>query len=547
MGGQAGDRYRQGTAGQATVGVVLVVALVVLGSTAVFALGSSALTDTEQRSDLERAQQAMTLFDSQTSQVALSESDRQTVRFGRTSGAYHVDPTAGTISIINVDRDDDEDDITWNATGFPTDSAADDDDDIEFVLRPTTLGAVVYENDGGQTIAYQGGGVWQKGPDGASRMISPPEFHYRAQTLTLPVVQVSGGGSAGGSAQATVSEGSFRARAVYPDSTESFSNGDPFANPVRNGSVIVRIESEYARAWGAYFDERTDGEVTYPTDGVVAVELVSLAQVGDFDMPLEGGSVVVNGAAGAHSIDRDDAGETAFSITLRPDDADSAKFANLQWSLYADEGDREFEIHLTKAGGGGGCSGGSTSTAAHLTIYYSWNGGEDYHGWKTTTPVGAKCANLDTADPEDEIYLEVTFVDDDDDDGVYDDGEGGSDVQFEYQSLSSSDLEHFNPNGDLSTSANGNLRALDGHDDSPQGAWESVSPDPGTPTTLSSDQLVNHYFAELPDEFGLRVDDKGSDTTNEDASSGQFYNSGSDRYVTYLHVTTNQVEVEVED
>ena len=58
---------------------------------------------------------------------------------------------------------------------------------------------------------------------------------------------------------------------------------------------------------------------------------------------------------------------------------------------------------------------------------------------------------------------------------------------------------------------------------------------------------MNHYFAELPEEFDLRVDDKGSDTTNDDASGGTLYNAGSDRYVTYLHVTTNQVEVEVED
>ncbi|MEF8790985.1 MAG: hypothetical protein V5A61_12740 [Haloarculaceae archaeon] len=538
MGGRAGGQYRQGTVGQATVAVVLVIALVVIGSTAVFALGDQALSDTERRSDVERAQQAMTLFDSQTAQVALSESDRQTVRFGRTAGTYRVDPTAGEISIINVDRDDDEDDISWTADGYPTDATAGDDDgDIEYIHNET-LGAVVYESEG-RAIAYQGGGVWQTGPDGAARVVSPPEFHYRAQTLTLPIVQVTGEGSASGSARASVSAGAFRARDVYPDASETFDVGDPdpFSNPVLKGSIIVRIESEYARAWGAYFEERTDGVVSYPSDGVVAVELVSLAQIGEFDMPLEGGAVTIDGVSGDHGVKRQGmADETAFSIRLRPDDADSAKFSNLQWSLYADEGDREFEMHLKKAGGGDDCSDGSTSLGAHLTIYYSWDGGDHYHGWRTTSPIEAQCANLDASDAEEEIYLEVPFVDDDDADGEYDDPEA-SDVELEFQSLSNRDLEHFNPNGALDGS-----RPVDGH----SAGWEPVDPSAGS-TTLTTDQLVNHYFAELPEEFDLRVDDKGSDTTNEDASSGTFYNAGSGRYVTYLHVTTNQVEVEVED
>jgi len=517
------------------VGAVLVIALVIAGSTAVLALGNQALTDTERRSDVQRAQQAMTLLDSQTAQVALGESDRQTVRFGRTSGTYSADPTAGEISIINVDRDDDEDNITWTADGYPTDAVdGDDDGDIEYIHNET-LGAVVYDGDD-RTIAYQGGGVWQREPGGGTRMVSPPEFHYRAQTLTLPIVQVKGEGAAGGSARATISKGDFRARSVYPNASDSFDNGGPFRNPVENGSVIVRIESDYANAWGSYFEERTEGNVTYPADGVVAVELVSLAQVGEFDMPLEGGSVTIPGAAGGHSVEvASSAGETAFSIRLRPDDADSANFANLQWSLYADEGSQEFEMHLKKAGGGGGCSGGTTSTAAHLTVYYSWNDGTDYHGWRTPSPIDAQCDDLN-GDGDDEIYLDVTFVDDKNSNGVYDDDEAG-DHQLEFQSLSANNLEHFNPNGDLDDS-----RELDGH----LAGWEPVDPTAGS-TTLAADQLVNHYFAELPEEFDLRVDDKGSDTVNEGASRGTFYNTGSGRYVTYLHVTTNQVEVEVED
>ncbi|MEF8840742.1 MAG: hypothetical protein V5A62_03830 [Haloarculaceae archaeon] len=528
-------RRRPDTRGHAVIGVVLVVALVIVGSTVVVAIGGQALRETEHRSDVERAQQAMTLFDAQTTQVALGDADRRVAPLGRTSGTYRVEPDTGEISIINVDRDDDGDDITWTADGYPTDAVdGDDDGDVEYVHNET-LGAVVYES-GDRTIAYQGGGVWQRDPGGGVRMISPPEFHYRAQTLTLPVVQVTGEGTASGSARASVSKGAFRARPVYPDASAAFDNGDPYLNPVENGSVIVRIESEYAEAWGTYFEERTDGNISYPADGVVTVELVSLAQLGEFDMPLEGGSVSVPGVAGEHSVEvESSAGETAFSIRLRPDDADSADFANLQWSLYADEGDQEFEMHLKKAGGGG-CSGGTTDTAAHLTIYYSWNDDEDYHGWKTTDPIDAECDDLD-GDGDDEIYLDVIFVDDKDGDGVYDDNEAG-DHQLELQELSSSDLESFNPNGDLNESY-----ALDGH----TAEGEPVTPTTGSPGTIrAADQLVNHYFAELPEEFDLTVDDKGSDTVSEDTSEVTFYNSGGGRGVTYLHVTATQIEVEVD-
>jgi hypothetical protein len=513
------------------VGVVLVVAMIVIGSTVVVALGGQALRDTEDRSDVERAQQAMTLFDSGIEGVALGESDRRTVNLGRTSGRYRVDPTAGEISIINVDRDDDgtndDGDIDPNTGGS--------DNDDEYILAPTTLGAVVYEG-AEHTVAYQGGGVWQRGPDGAATMVSPPEFHYRGRTPMLPVVQVVGGGTAGGSASVTVSKGAYRARNVYPNASRSFANGDPFENPVHNGSVIVRIESAYADAWATYFEERTDGNVTRRAPGVVTVELVPPGRDGEFDMPLEGGGITVDGASGGHGIERTDAGKTAFSIRLRPDDPDGAKFSNLQWSLYADEGDQEFEIHLEKAGSTDSCADGSTSTAAHVTVYYSWNGGEDYHGWRTTTPVEAKCANLDPSDAEEEIYLEITFVDDDGD-GVYDDDEGADDVQLEFGSLSTDDLERFGVRGTL----NGSY-PLEGH----SAAGEPVSPVAGS-TTRSSDQLVNHYFAELPAGFALRVDDRSSNTVDEDASTVTFYAAGGGEHATYLHATATKVEVELKD
>jgi hypothetical protein len=109
---------------------------------------------------------------------------------------------------------------------------------------------MVYETDGVR-IAYQGGGVWKKG-EGEAVMVSPPEFHYRGQTLTLPVVNVTGDDQVSG--KVNVRQGGISQE--YPNET--------FVNPVpAEREVVVTVKSEYYRGWGTYFERRTDGNVSY--------------------------------------------------------------------------------------------------------------------------------------------------------------------------------------------------------------------------------------------------------------------------------------------
>jgi hypothetical protein len=237
-------------------------------------------------------------------------------------------------------------------------------------------------------------------------------------------------------------------------------------------------------------------------------------------MPGDDGSITVSGATGDHSTKN-------YSITLRPDDSDSADFNNLQWSMYVEEGDQQFEMHLKKSG-----SGSCSDIKADLTIYYSEDGGATYQGWHADDAYEAECDDLD-GDGDDEIYLEAVFVDDKNDNDDFVEIET-DDVNLTNTSLSSNDLEHFNPNGDLESST-----TFDGHGD-----WEPETYSAGDEETV--DRLVNHYFAELPSEFDLTVDDKNSDTVNEEASSGELVTGGSGRYVTFLHVTENEVEVDLD-
>jgi len=214
-----------------TLGLVLVFGVVILGASAVVVLGSSAVGDSEQSLSTQRAEKVLTQFDSKAALVALGNTDVQSVRFAdRESGRFRVLNGSGWLNVT----------IRNSTSGVKTH------------LVNQTLGSVTYDN-GEDELAYQGGGVWRSSGN-SSRMISPPEFHYRNGTLTLPIVNVTGqraldGGAALGHAE-TVEQ--------FP-----IAGASDRRNPLDEHRVFVVVRSDYYRAWGQYFEERTDGNVVY--------------------------------------------------------------------------------------------------------------------------------------------------------------------------------------------------------------------------------------------------------------------------------------------
>jgi len=229
------------------IGVVLVFAIVVAGSTLTIALGADAFASTSDRLHSDRAEQSMTQLDSQISLVGLGSSDLQQVELSGSTGDYAVENGSGTMTVSYTNR----------TTG------------VETVIVPeANMGAVVYRN-GETAIAYQGGGVWRRSEGGGTTMVSPPEFHYREATLTLPLVSVSGDPSLDNSATISGNESTQ----YYPNESRDF------GNPLENGRVNVTVQSDYYRAWGAYFTERTDGSVSYDhDDDEVTITLVIPAE-----------------------------------------------------------------------------------------------------------------------------------------------------------------------------------------------------------------------------------------------------------------------------
>lgn len=82
-------------------------------------------------------------------------------------------------------------------------------------------------------------------------MVSPPEVHYRGTTLTLPMIRVVGEGNRGRSSFVRVSTATD---GIYPTASRH--------NPLTPGQVNITVQSRYYRAWGTYFEDRTQGRVT---------------------------------------------------------------------------------------------------------------------------------------------------------------------------------------------------------------------------------------------------------------------------------------------
>ena len=227
------------------LGTVLLLGLTVAVVGTTVALGATALDDSQRTADLQRVEGAMTQVDSKASLVAHGGSSAQRVRMDVGRGAdFRVDEDAGWLRI----------EVSGGDNGT--------------VTNQTSLGAIVYER-GGETVAYQGGGVWRSS-GGRSRMVSPPEFHYRGtdgpETLTLPLVSIeNGSGPLGDTVRIGESPGD--AESVFPN--------DDYDNPLSDSNVTVEItvQSEYADAWGRFFESRTSASVTELDDDRVRIRL----------------------------------------------------------------------------------------------------------------------------------------------------------------------------------------------------------------------------------------------------------------------------------
>ncbi|ACM56792.1 DUF7289 family protein [Halorubrum lacusprofundi] len=208
------------------IGVVLLLGITIAAVTVTVATGSAALglvTDEARSASVENG---MSQLSSQSSLVALGGTDARRFDLGSVDGGQlRLDEEAGRVE-VRIENGTDTI-TTYNGS----------------------IGTLEYVGDR-RNVAMQGGGVWAM-EGGRGRMISPPEYHYRGETLTFPIVRLIGDESS-----PTSGTGIVRRTANDPGAvTET-------ANPLRNGTVVVEVESEYYEGWYDFFTRRADGTVT---------------------------------------------------------------------------------------------------------------------------------------------------------------------------------------------------------------------------------------------------------------------------------------------
>ncbi|MFB6125115.1 MAG: hypothetical protein ABEJ59_04065 [Halanaeroarchaeum sp.] len=484
--------YRGGRRGQSqTVGVVLVLALTVISAGAIAMMGGTAIDRTQQTVAVQSAEHALSQLDSEVSLVALSRADRQSVALGGRDGTLTVFPDRGHITVTHL-----------NYTEYGDDE----------VIYDATLGEVRYEV-GDQVIGYQGGGVWRSAGGNGSTMVSAPEFHYRGQTLTLPVIRLRGNDSVAGPVTADVSDGSG-GRSVYPDETRTYTNTSrTFRNPVQNGTLRVTIQSEFYRGWAAYFRERTDGDVTtFDGNQTAQVDLISPGMQGTFQMPFDGDPISLRGTGNGHPL-----GE--FQVRILPDQPESQTFSGLKWSLWAQRGNQQFEFNIRANG-----NPGDNDTVA-ATVYYS-NGTAD-QVWHNDSAYTVRYTDID-GDGTPEYHLDVDLT---------------GNASFTYGS-GGNDLIQFSVNNTVPDPVT--------FDEHPQVSWEPHTFAVGDRTTVGN--VTNHYVGLYSASVDLHVKDGNANTQgvgnnagniNERISSGYLEYNSTGNYVNFLYVSENNVTVDL--
>lgn len=218
--------YGRERAQSEVLGTVLLLGITIAAVTITVATGSVALaavTDDARSSGVENGMSQLT---SQASLVALGEADAKRFDLGSVDGGeLRLDEDAGRVD-VRVEAPNE----TLESESFQ-------------------LGTLVYTGDR-REVAIQGGGVWSLEGD-RGRMLSPPEYHYRGETLTFPIVRLTGDEASPNAGTGVVSRAG-PSEAVLAN----------VSNPLRDVTVVVEIRSDYYEGWYDFFTRRADGVVT---------------------------------------------------------------------------------------------------------------------------------------------------------------------------------------------------------------------------------------------------------------------------------------------
>jgi hypothetical protein len=316
------------------IGYSLLLGILVVGIGIVIVLAAPIIQDSKNEAYLKNVEQGFTVLDSKISLVSLGKSPSQLVQIYTQAGNIVVDNENLSRMTVFLSKDS-----------------------VEYELYNESLGTIQYQL-GEDKVAYEGGGVFRKYPgDSDPVMITPPEFHFNGETLTLPIIRVNSNTSIGGSGVISMYFRSNNSQVIFPKDPE-------FVNPLEFGKTVkVVIKSDYYKAWEKYIEERTEflalsNNATKEVTVILNTKPNNESQ--DVDYPID--------VYGLNTVN--DSALIDFSFSL---DSTEVGFAQFHLTLQTDT-DPPFIIEMEKSGGLG--PGG-------VTVFFRYGNFPEMEEWMT--------------------------------------------------------------------------------------------------------------------------------------------------------------------
>lgn len=216
-----------------------VLGFILLLSTAITAIGiilmmsMPMLAQSQDQAQQQNMEQAFTLLDSHTSKAQYSNYLSQTTDMKLNGGRVYVNSSDSRIRIMLNNTE------VYNGA----------------------LGTIHYDLNG-LNIGYQDGGIWKSDSKGGSVMISAPDFNYKHETLTLPLMQITGNSSVSGTGEAHITTRSnLTPNIVFPNGTINYTTDNVnfvnLTNPIKADQIYVYITSDYYMGWANFINTRT--------------------------------------------------------------------------------------------------------------------------------------------------------------------------------------------------------------------------------------------------------------------------------------------------
>jgi hypothetical protein len=294
------------------VGYTLLLGIIVLGIGIISLTALPIIQDAKEQAYLKNVEQGFTVLDSKASLASIGKQPTQIVQMYTQAG-----------------------DITVNDSGLSRIKVTFTNGTATYVVYNESMGTIQYQL-GDNKIAYEGGGVFRKYPgEGDPVMITPPEFHYNGETLTLPIIRINSNQSVGGTGVITLRLVSGQTpNVLFPNPDDN----PEYTNPLLLGKQVnVVIKSDYYKAWAKYIEERTEATVITNDankEATVTLNAKPNDQTIDLDPPIDVYGFNVDNESAMHNLNMTLAeGTSSFKLMMTTSPTSTEPY----FTFYADK------------------------------------------------------------------------------------------------------------------------------------------------------------------------------------------------------------------